>query len=326
MRIGIPRALLYYYYYPLWEKFLTALGHEVVVSPHTNKQIMNEGSKVSVPEICVPIKVFNGHVLELLETSDYIFAPRMVSVEKNKTFCPKFLALPDMLRYTFPEQEERFICPYIEGRADWSADPLQLQDSHLLRNYSVSQLSNAWQKGVITWQRFRDICRRGYRIDEALELYKNPVMPEPKANKGKINIALIGYVYDVYDIFVGMEIAKRLDAMDVNVKTFEMLKDEELNEQIKPMTKSLFWTFSNKAFGAGLHYYQDPEIDGLIHLTAFGCGPDSFSGKMMELDSNTYAKPFLTVRVDEQSGENHLQTRIEAFVDMLVHKKYKDRA
>jgi len=39
------------------------------------------------------------------------------------------------------------------------------------------------------------------------------------------------------------------------------------------------------------------------------------------LDSDTYNKPFLTMRVDEHSGENHLQTRIEAFVDMLKRKK-----
>ena len=326
MKIGIPRALLYYYYYPLWETFLTSLGHQVVVSPNTNKQIVNQGAKISVPEICVPIKVFNGHVISLLNKVDYIFAPRMVSIEKNKTFCPKFLGLPDMLRYTFTREhiQGRFICPVIEGRADCSADATQLKQANLLKDYSLQQLTSAWQKGVIVWQHFMAICRRGYRIDEALTMYKNPQLPPVKENKGKVSVALVGYVYDVYDVFVGMEIAKRLDGMGVNVKTFEMLTDVEIDKQIAPMKKSLFWTFSNKAFGAGLHYYQDKDIDGIIHLTAFGCGPDSLSGKMMELDSNTYSKPFLTVRVDEQSGENHLQTRVEAFTDMLMHKKYKN--
>ncbi len=325
MKIGIPKALLYYYYYPLWKAFFEELGHEVIVSSTTNKFSINEGSKVSVPEICVPIKVYNGHVLELLDKGvDYIFAPRMVTVEKDKTFCPKFLGLPDMLRYTFPKEVGRFICPNISGESEWQAKAEDLKKANLLNRYSQVELSRAWQKGVEIWRHFRNICRRGYRIDEALKLYLSPKLPPLKEWTGKINIGLVGYVYDIYDEFVGMETPKRLSDMGANVFTFEMLKNKDIDKQIAPMKKSLFWTFSNKAFGVGLHFYSDPKIDGIIHLTAFGCGPDSLSGKMMELDSSIYAKPFLTVRVDEQSGENHLQTRIEAFVDMLLHKKYKD--
>ncbi len=31
--VGIPRALYYFHFHPLWESFLTGLGFEVVVSP-----------------------------------------------------------------------------------------------------------------------------------------------------------------------------------------------------------------------------------------------------------------------------------------------------
>ncbi|MEG1500449.1 MAG: acyl-CoA dehydratase activase-related protein, partial [Clostridiales bacterium] len=276
------------------------------------------------PEICVPIKIYNGHVINLLNQNvDYIFAPRMVSIEKNKTFCPKFLGLPDMLRYTFAGEADKFISPFINGVSDEDVNIKELHDANLLKEYSFHELSHAWRAGVDDWRHFRKICQRGYRLDEAMELYRNPQLPPVKESLGKVGIGLIGYVYDVYDQFVGMDIAKRLESMGVNVYTFEMLTESEIKKQIQPMKKSLFWSFSNKTFGAGMHFYGDPRVDGLIHLTAFGCGPDSLSGKMMELDSPRYAKPFLTVRVDEHSGENHLQTRIEAFVDLLLHKKIK---
>lgn len=32
INIGIPRGLLYFYYYPLWEKFFHNLGVEIVLS------------------------------------------------------------------------------------------------------------------------------------------------------------------------------------------------------------------------------------------------------------------------------------------------------
>lgn len=324
MKIGIPRALLYYYYFPLWQTFLQELGHEVIVSGQTNKAIVNQGAKTSVPEICVPIKIYNGHILELAEKTDYIFTPRMISIESKtkKTFCPKFLGLPDMLRYTFPQWQDKFIAPHLEGENDFLVLPEQLKKATLLNEYSEKEIKSAWQRGISEWKAFRDICRRGYRIDEALEMRSKKTPPAPvTARKGRINIALIGYVYNIYDQFVGMDIAKKLEAAGANVYTFEMLNDAEIRTELKPMRKTMFWTFSDKIFASGLHYYKRPEIDGIIHLTAFGCGPDSLIGKMLELDSIKYGKPFLTIRVDEHSGESHLQTRIEAFSDMLWRKK-----
>ncbi len=322
MRVGIPKALLYYYYFPLWKEFFVQLGHEVIVTGSTNKKIINQGSKISVPEICVPIKIFNGHVLELAAMNvDYIFAPRMVTVEKSKTFCPKFLGLPDMLRYTFCDPQYHFIMPYICSKKEWGADVKELVKDPFLSQYSENQLREAWEAGVKKWQKFQAICRLGYTIDEAMVLYQKEGLPPQKEKNQDISIAVIGYVYEVYDQFVGMEITKRLEALGVNIYTFEMLELEDLKKQLKAMEKTLFWTFANKVFAAGLHYYHQPGIDGIIHVTAFGCGPDSLSGKMMELDSDKYGKPFLTIRVDEHTGESHLQTRIEAFTDMIRRKK-----
>ena len=44
MKIGIPRALLYYRYGVLWETFFRELGMETVLSPHTNKNLLDAGN------------------------------------------------------------------------------------------------------------------------------------------------------------------------------------------------------------------------------------------------------------------------------------------
>ena len=44
MRIGIPGALPYYQYYPMWQTFFEELGAEVVVSPPTTQAMLTEGS------------------------------------------------------------------------------------------------------------------------------------------------------------------------------------------------------------------------------------------------------------------------------------------
>ncbi|MDD2554701.1 MAG: acyl-CoA dehydratase activase-related protein, partial [Desulfotomaculaceae bacterium] len=98
MKIGIPRSLLYYYYYPLWRVFFEELGAEVVLSSHSAKGILAEGLKNAVDEVCLPVKMFYGHVLDLAGKADMIFLPRIVSVEKREYICPKILGLPDMIR------------------------------------------------------------------------------------------------------------------------------------------------------------------------------------------------------------------------------------
>ena len=102
MKIGIPRALLYYWYGPAWQAFLSAAGLEPVVSPPTNKAIMTAGLKAAVDEICLPVKVFIGHCLELQKNCDAILVPRLTSVARKEYTCPKFMGLPDMVRRLLP--------------------------------------------------------------------------------------------------------------------------------------------------------------------------------------------------------------------------------
>ena len=63
IKVGIPRALLYYQYYPMWKSFFEKLGAEIVVSPLTNKAILNFGVSRAVADTCLPVKILLGHFL-----------------------------------------------------------------------------------------------------------------------------------------------------------------------------------------------------------------------------------------------------------------------
>jgi predicted nucleotide-binding protein (sugar kinase/HSP70/actin superfamily) len=75
---------------------------------------------------------------------------------------------------------------------------------------------------------------------------------------------------------------------------------------------------------AGVHALglDADDIDGVIHLTAFACGPDATVDKLLEIEARkNNAKPFLSLCLDEQTGEAGCLTRLEAFVDMLRRQK-----
>ena len=115
VKIGIPKTLSYYVYYPLWKKFFTELGAEVVVSDNTSRPIIDAGVRETVNDACVPIKLFHGHSVDLKDKADYFFIPRLVSVDGEHIYCPKFLGLPDMVKNSLKDLPE-ILAPRIDLR------------------------------------------------------------------------------------------------------------------------------------------------------------------------------------------------------------------
>ncbi len=324
MKIGIPKALLYYYYYPFWKVFFEELGVETIVSQNTTKELIDRGIKVSVSDICVPIKNFNGHVLSLLDQNvDYVFIPRMMSIRKGEFFCPKFMGLPDMVKYGISGAEGKLLTPNVFSLKDDISD---IRNFSFICDYldiSLSDVKKSLRKAKKLWEECRNLSAKGHNAKEVLDSIESGKRLKAGQENAILNIGLMGYVYNLYDEFVSMGIVDMLKEKGIRVKTFEMFDEKVLDNQLKGMAKILFWTFSNKLLAAGYKFFEDPSIDGIIHVTAFGCGPDSLIGKIMELESVDYKKPFMTIRVDEHTGENHLQTRVEAFIDMIYRKKIR---
>jgi Uncharacterized protein conserved in bacteria len=102
IRIGIPRALMYYEYFAVWKTFFESLGAEVIESDKTAKDIFDAGIKAAVNDLCLPVKLFHGHVLNLAGKADFIFIPRLKSVKKGEYICPKISGLPELVKFSLP--------------------------------------------------------------------------------------------------------------------------------------------------------------------------------------------------------------------------------
>ncbi|MCK5343401.1 MAG: hypothetical protein KAR20_08350, partial [Candidatus Heimdallarchaeota archaeon] len=91
LKVGIPRALYFYKYGPLWKAFLEHFNCEVVFSTSTTPEIVEAGTKIALSELCIPMKIYFGHIHALLEENtdlDYLFIPRYISSHKEQYFCP----------------------------------------------------------------------------------------------------------------------------------------------------------------------------------------------------------------------------------------------
>ncbi len=330
--MGIPRALSYYTFYPLWQVFLEKLGVEVVVSGQTNRKILEDGIKETVNDACIPIKIFQGHVIDLIGKVDYIFVPRLISADGKATFCPKFLGLPDMVRFSGVSLPE-----LIDVRYNIKAFPGGL--FRFFRSVALTiGIKNPFRQAyaaisaILKQKRYEKLLQRGIKPVEAFTVILGSKKPDHAQkysnsgntmNPGKATIALLGYPYTIHDPFISTGLYDKLSKMGVNVITFEQIPKREMRRYSKVLPQNFFWYYSNQVCWAGLYLLNQKSIDGIIHVTAFGCGPDAMVDKMLELEAKSAGVPFLSLTIDEHTGEGGVQTRLEAFVDMLWAKREK---
>ncbi|MHC1591114.1 MAG: acyl-CoA dehydratase activase-related protein [Candidatus Helarchaeales archaeon] len=322
-KVGIPRSLLFFKYYPLWKIFLEELGFEIVLSDRTNSKIVEIGGNYAIDEICIPLKLYYGHVLNLLEKDiDYLFVPRYISTTFGTYMCPKFLGLPDMVRGTLDN-----LPPIIELEIDLRKKPKFYSAFELGRKLSRStrQIRKAYEKAIKGYHKFRELMMEGLTFEKALSVVNSgkwDFHSKPVKKDYSAKIALIGHGYNIYDDFINMNLLKKLKEMNVNVITLENLPVEIFHKNtVISKTLKNYWGNEEEILSAMSYLYEDKEIDGIIFICSFCCGPDSLIDEIITRDTKKLGIPYICLVLDEHSGQAGVITRIEAFVDMIIRKK-----
>ena len=296
MKIGLPRGLYYYKFDAFLEGFLMRLGVEVIVSPETNKNILIDGVNTCVDDACLPVKLFHGHVMYLRDKCDLIIVPRILEMEKKEFICPKFIGLPEMLKNSIPG------LPKITGM------PLFMHDSKKLLKWCewIGRFAGVENTRVREsfWMAFEKIKQPGRGIDDPARTYK---------------VALLGHPYNIYDRFVNMDVIKKLERLDTGVITEECVLERDKTEIYRSLLINPFWSSIKETLGAGTHLASKKKVDGVIYLSSFQCGIDSVTIDLLKDFIGGF--PLLVLKLDEHSGEAGLETRIEAFIDMIKRRQ-----
>lgn len=317
-KIGIPRAMFYYKFYPAWKTFFEELGAEVIISDPTSKKTLDEGNMFCVDEACLAVKLFMGHVNNLKEKADYIFIPRFTSISKKEYICPKFGGIPDMVRHSIPN------LPKI---IDTEINLYKYSGNSLITAFDIGsyvckdslKIKKAYNKAINSLAEYNLKLSSGLTpneiINEKLNLMKN-------SQQCSLNVAIIGHSYNLYDNFFNMNIIKKLKDNGVGVTTIEMLDKSRINSFASTLDKRMFWQFGREAIGAAYELAETKSIDGIIYLMCYGCGIDGFISDYVErkLKDKKYSIPYTIITIDEHTGEAGLDTRIEAFIDMIKWK------
>lgn len=317
--IGIPRALLFYEYFPMWNTFFDYLGVKTIISPQTNKKILEDGLKNTVDEACLPVKLAMGHVKSLMDKADYIFLPRMVSLARAEYICPKFLGFPDMVRYSLPGV--KIIDTKINLYHSGNSGKKTFQEIGKMFSNNPLKIHRAYRESCKSLKKYREtLIAKKIHPHQAINniQWKNIELDN---NPNRITIALIGHSYNINDSYINMNVIERLNINGVNVVTPQHLPEDVVRREAKVLPKKLFWTMGQHIIGSAFYYMQSPQISGIILMDSFACGLDSMTGELIERYMRKKVEmPFLRLTLDEHTGEAGVVTRLESFLDMIQRK------
>lgn len=297
IKIGIPRSLYYYYFGDLYIDFFENLGCEVILSPKTNKDIIELGIKHSNDEMCLSLKNYIGHVAYLSDKVDYIVVPRIDNYNIDNQTCTNFLATYDIISNLF----ETKILNYNISHTDRETEYTGFICMGLTLNKRYSDTKNAYIRAKVDSTNHKDRLIRNN--------WKNLM-------SRKIKILLVGHPYNLYDLAIGDPITKYLKNNNIEIIYSNLFDEVEANKLSKNLSSELYFKYNKDNIGS-IEICKNM-IDGVIFLTTFPCGPDSL---VNELVMRKIKLPYLNLIIDDLDSTTGLETRLESFVDILRERR-----
>lgn len=301
MKVGIPRALLYYKYEKFWTTFFDQAGIEYIISPVTTKDIVTRGANLAIDETCLPTKILLGHIDWLLDKCDYVFVPRVEYAYRAK-MCTKFLGQMDLVQNTFRDEHIRilFYNLYKKGpKAEYKAIKKMGKYLHL-------------KKAVI-----KDAYTKARQAQQYYEMFRSQQQLQTLHETTKNKVLVVAHAYNIGDKFVGEPILRTLRQLNCEPIIAEYFDAYECIHHSPEISPTLPWGYNQHLVGA-IAAYRD-QVDGIVILTTFPCGPDSMVNEM--ITRKVQDKPILVLTMDTQDGTAGVETRLESYVDILNFKK-----
>ena len=302
LRVGINRSLLTNTYYPLYSGFFKALGFDVVSPGRADE----EGIERIGAAFCFPVEQAHGTLSALLkEEPDILFFPNVRSLDIDKSVnikatCPFIHAESNYLISTFPEAKNlRIINPVLDLAKGLSAQEKVFVGIARGLGFSRKEGKLAFQRGLKAQTDLK------YKFKEEGRRFLKDLEDNPE----DVGVVLFGRPYNAFCSLGNKGIPHKIASRGYRIIPCDFLpfEDEEDPEHI-------YWANGEINLKAAKFVKKHPRLFG-VYVTNFSCGPDSFMVGFFRKEMG--AKPSLTLELDNHTADVGLDTRIEAFIDVV---------
>jgi len=342
-------------YTTIFKNLFQRLGFEVITPEKTNPKVIEEGARLAPELFCFPLKVNIGNYLPALKKgADTILMWENIGgscrmryywivqekILREAGFNVKVLnfnsknlisrvkeikktnqiSLQKMLQAAYLFFKELSFVEKLEEKAHYlrpreinsnetdrilkeATDSLELNPPNNLKELAILK-EKIWDKVS------------GIKIDQ---------------NRQVLKVGIIGEIYTIIDSEVNLGLDKKLGKLGVQVHRklnliqhlkggFPPWNEWLLQRRVNPYLKTTVGGHGRQAIEEMIDYTKKG-YDGVIQLLPFGCMPEITVRPILQKISREGNTPFLSISLDEQAGEAGIQTRLEAFFDLMKSRK-----
>jgi predicted CoA-substrate-specific enzyme activase len=304
--VGIPRVFTVHSFWPLYSGFF----HELGVPVRLSRESLEEGVQRAEAPFCWPAEIAHGMTAELLRDGvDYLFLPQVVDVQSlepgvRACFCPVVQGLPYYLRPAFDLPDDRLLRPVLSFRDGWEKAEAPFAAMARRLGFSETDGRRAYRAGVARQTAFQEQLREMGR-----EFLKQA------RREDRVAVAIFGRPYNAFAPEAHLGIPAKFAS-----RGYSVLPVDAFPVSDEPISDNMYWHFGQILLKAARMVREHPNVF-LCYISNFGCGPDSFLLHFIRRAMG--AKPYLVLELDGHTADAGLDTRIEAFLDIVAGYRRK---
>ncbi|MFI5253321.1 MAG: acyl-CoA dehydratase activase [Bacteroidota bacterium] len=303
--IGISRSFHSHSMHPLYYSFFSRLGMKVVQADEVDPR----GVELTGSSLCYPAEISHGMFKNLLDKNpDYVFLPHVEELyvegdppasKGHRCACILSQSEPYYLRSAFRDIAPKILSPVLDFSRGWES----MEDKFIAIGKEVGETSNKAREA------FRHAALKQKQFSRRKKQLGEQILKELDADDSKIGIVLFGRAYNAFSDEANMGIPRKFASRGVCVIPFDCL-DYSGEDSIENMN----WATGGEIIRCARMVKNHPRLFG-AYITNFSCGPDSFLVGYFRDIMKT--KPSLTLELDSHSADAGINTRIEAFLDII---------
>jgi predicted nucleotide-binding protein (sugar kinase/HSP70/actin superfamily) len=344
------------------EGYLRTLGLEVISPPEISRRTLDLGVAHCPEMLCIPCKLLFGNYLEAAELGantiimlggagtcrlGYSVAQHTAQLSRLGYACRvhtfDLLHMQrDFLRLTRELTNGRSFRALIEPIRmliglmrlidQVEATALMLRPRELESGATDRARDEAWRRIAALRDRYQ---LQDEQADILSLLHAIPHDPAQQV----LRLGLVGDLYTILTPFLNLNLEKELGRLGAEVR-----RCFRINVRIAPPLPGVLRRDRGaQAAAAGSRYLgrdvggfargtvgeaalmAGGEVDGLIHVAPFNCTPEIVAQSALVALQREQGVPVLNLSFDEQTGRAGVLTRLEAFVDMLLATRRRER-
>jgi predicted nucleotide-binding protein (sugar kinase/HSP70/actin superfamily) len=342
-----------------FEQVFKNLGVDIIMPPRPNKEALMLGTRYSPECACLPFKMNLGNMIQALNqgATDIMmsggFGPcrfgyysviqeqilRDLGYEFRMGRADDPDSLRDMLDMVkriaglnskWDSYKVFFFILYRLALVDWA-----LRRAHWLRPREIDRRATDRALGgsmkiIEETRRFRDLWQAKRKVRKILATVAHD------RSRTVLRVGIVGEIFMVLENYANMNVEERLGEMGVEIHRgvwlsdwlndryrFKLFRRNQFKwslQQAAPYLREPSGGESVKSVGKSVAFARKG-FDGIVHLMPFTCMPELVAQTILAKVSRDYNIPVLTLIFDEHTSTGGVQTRLEAFVDLINRSK-----